>query len=304
MNEKNQIPESFWEELEEVYKLDILEKDAFYKNGHNKIPESFWNELQELYQLEEKNGVFGYNPEDEPENSVLEELDQAFIKIRESAKQIVETERKKNPHNPLFYPFSLLQPMNRERDEVHYTKTLAWLMNKNKPHSFRVEILKEIMLFFGFTDDNLDKYHVEAEVWDNEQKNRLDIAVMEEDQIIVAIEAKIDSEEGKKISKRENSQTFQLKAYDKWLDAFHPNCKTRIFLVVDGEIKVSSESWKIFSWKNVALTLLRFLEKNELLDLKYHYLGFFVASIIQDIYEIDSNNNFAIANLINMTREK
>jgi hypothetical protein len=297
MNEKNQIPESFWEELEEVYKLDILEKDAFYKNGQNKIPESFWNELQELYQLEEMNGVFGYNPEDEPENSVLEELDQAFIKIRESAEQTVNIEREKNPNNPLLYPFSLFQPMNRERDEVHYTKTLAWFMNHNP------EILKEILMLFKFNDENLNKYHVEAEVWDNEQKNRLDIAVMEEDQIIVAIEAKIDSEEGKKISKRENSQTFQLKAYDKWLNEFHPSCKTRIFLVVDEDIEISSDNWKKFTWKEVAITLLRFLEKNHLSHPEHHYLSFFLASIIQDIYEIDPNNNFAIANLINMTRE-
>jgi len=290
--------------LEEVYKLDILGKGTFDKNGQNKIPESFWNELQELYQLEEKNGVFGYNPANEPENSVLDELDQAIIKIRENAEQTVKIEREKNPNNPLLYPFSLFQPMNRERDEVHYTKTLAWLMNKNNPHGFKSEILKEIMLSFRFTDENLDKYRVEAEVWDNEQKNRLDIAVMDGDQIIVAIEAKIDSEEGKKISKRENSETFQLIAYDKWLDKHHLNCKTRIFLVVDEDIETSSKNWRKFSWKNVALTLLRFLEKNELPDPEYHYLSFFVTSIIRDIYEIDPKNNLAIANLINMTREK
>lgn len=294
MNEKNQIPENFWEELEEVYKLDISGKDAFDKNELNKIPESFWNELQELYQLEEKNGVFGYNPANEPENSVFEELEEFFDLINKKAKEIIEGNHK----NPLLYPFSLFRPMNRERDEVHYTKTLAWFMNHNP------EILKEIMLLFRFTDENLDKYRVEAEVWDNEQKNRLDIAVMDGDQIIVAIEAKIDSEEGKKISKRENSEIFQLKAYDKWLDKFHHNCKTRIFLVVDEDILISSPNWSIFTWKEVALTFLRFLEKNHLSHPEYHYLSFFVASIIQDIYEIDPKNNLAIANLINMIREK
>ncbi|HPS30240.1 MAG TPA: hypothetical protein PLZ43_08290 [bacterium] len=297
MNEKNQISETFWEELEEVYKLDILGKGTFDKNGQNKIPESFWNELQELYQLEEQNGVFGYNPENEPEDSVFEELEKFFDLINTKAIAII----KENPESPLLYPFSLFRPMNRERDEVHYTKTLAWFMNHNP------EILKEILMLFKFNDDNLNKYHAEAEVWDNEQKNRLDIAVMAGDQIIVAIEAKIDSEEGKRISKENGEETFQLEDYDEWLQVCHPKCekeKNRIFLVVDKDIEISSDNWKIFTWKEVAITLLRFLEKNHLSHPEHHYLSFFVASIIQDIYEIEPNNNFAIANLINMTREK
>lgn len=298
MNSNNQIPESFWKELEDLYNSEIGKEEVINKDEQNEISASFWNELQELYKFEEKSGIFEYNPQNEPENSTLEKLEKFFELINENARKVVDLEKQKNPHNPLFYPFSLFQPMNRLRDEVHYTKTLAWLMNYN------YEILKEIMLLFRFESDNFKKYHVEAEVCDNEQKNRLDISLMEEDQIIVAIEAKIDSEEGKKISKRENREPFQLKAYDKWLDELHPNCKTRIFLVVDENIEISSENWDVFTWKDVAITLLKFLKNADPATHDFHYLSFFIASIIQDIYEIDPKNNLAIANLINMTREK
>jgi hypothetical protein len=296
MNSKNQIPKSFWAELEEIYNLEIREKDTFDKNGQNQIPESFWFELQELYQLEERSGVFSYTPESEPENSVLEELEKAFERINDNAKEVVELEKHKNPNNPLFFPFSLFQPMKKERNEEHYTKTLAWIMNND------AEILKEIMVLFGFEIDSFKKHNVEAEVWSNRLENRLDIAVMDGNQIVVAIEAKVDSEEGKKSEKEE--EIYQLEAYDKWLDECHPICKTRIFLVVEKDIEISSENWEIFTWKDVAITLLKFLENDNPPTPDYYYVGFFVTSIIQDIYGIDPKNNLVTANFISLIKEK
>jgi len=294
------IPKEFWQELEEVYRAELLAADEEIEeeDGELVIPRGFWKELEAVYEEEFKAGAFDVK---EPEDDIFPQLQKALDEIVKEAAQTVEKARE-NSDSPLFLPFSLFEPMDRERDEVHYTKTLAWFMEKKNPHDFKDGVLKALLPIFPLEGDGFDSdnCHVEAEFWDEELKNRLDIAIMKGDRIIVAIEAKIDAEEGRRFSRKGEKVLTQLRAYDKWLDEKHPDSKNnRIFLVPDEDRDIGSEEWRKVSWRKVAKVLLEFLRTADQASTGYHYLRFFVASIIRDIDGVSPNNVVATASYLN-----
>lgn len=303
------IPKEFWEELEEVYRGEIAKVTSMpkEKKGEVSVPTEFWKELQTVYEEESKSGVFDYDPSKEPDDEILNQLESALENIRKKAAQEVAEERTRNSASPLFLPFSLFEPMNREHSEVHYTKTLAWFMNEENGHGFGNGVLTVLLPLFLDREKAIpaDGCDVKAEEWGDEKegkkgkKNRFDITIKRQtkdgNDFAVLIEAKVNAEEGEE----------QLARYERECKS----CEILVFLTPDGRKPKTAKKenrWIPLRWREIAAKLLEYLDTDKAKTAKaYHLLRFFVTSIIRDIDKIDAEENpVATAIYINALKEE
>lgn len=275
MTEKIKIPDNFWQELESVYfseKQDDLPLT---------IKKEFWEELYKIYTDESRSGSSAKAEFiKEPTDEELSELQKAIEFVVKRSSETVKEASDTNPDHPLFLPFSLFEPMGREQSEVHYTKTLSWLMEDAK-HGLGNRVFNCLFPLFHDADINLVKnYKVEAEKCETEErKNRFDIKIQGNfqsgEEFSIVIEAKINADEGEE----------QLKRYEEQC-----SLSTKlVFLTPDGREPKTTKNknrWKFISWQQIAINLLRFMESFKDKAEKpegFHLLKYFTAAIIREI---------------------
>jgi len=151
--------------------------------------------------------------------------------------------------------FNTFEVLGVQRRETIYTRTLAWLLDTNGTHglgaSFLESFIEQMNRLIG-NESKLDLTKIEIfqeHVFpQNEKKDRLDLLITGNDWLI-AIEAKINSSEGKNQTKRYGSQ-FEKDAYNKKQKIF-------LYLTIDNTAPDNSDSdnsknnateWKPVSW--------------------------------------------------------
>jgi len=274
LTERIKIPDNFWKELESVYSSEKQDDLPLIKK-------EFWEELCKIYTDESRSGSSAKAEFiKEPTDEELSELQKAIEYVVKVSKETVEKEKTENPNHPLFLPFSLFEPMGREQSEVHYTKTLSWLMEDAK-HGLGNRVFNCLFPLFHDADINLVKnYKVEAEKCEaEERKNRFDIKIQGNfqsgEEFSIVIEAKINADEGEE----------QLKRYEEQC-----SLSTKlVFLTPDGREPKTTKNknrWKFISWQQIAINLLRFMESFKDKAEKpegFHFLKYFTAAIIREI---------------------
>jgi hypothetical protein len=268
-SEKIKVPGSFWKELEAVYSSE----------SSLEIKKGFWEDLNAVY-LEECQNKSESLDSKEPSDSEFKEFQKALDRVVSESEKTVKREMEENPDHPLFLPFSLFEPMDKEQSEVHFTKTLVWFMKKDAKHGFEDGVFNCLFpLFYNECFDSVVSYDVESERCETEERrNRFDIKISgtfgNGKKFKIVVEAKVNAEEGEE----------QLKRYER-------ECSKDtklVFLTPDGRKPKTTknlERWKCISWQEIALNLINYMEtlKNKESKTGFHLLKYFTAGIIREI---------------------
>jgi hypothetical protein len=190
-----------------------------------------------------------------------------------------------HPDDPVLCQISLFRTMDVGRLETAHTRTLAWLLDKDKEHGFGDALLAALLQRLA-KPDRFDCLHVEAVdaevvIGASSVQSRLDVLAKgqweyagERTRWMLVIEAKVGAREGK----------GQLGSYDEWIHSHAAGRRMfRVFLTPNGDPPESgSEEWEP----------LRFLELVQVFQKVYyklkskpgfHFLRFYLAGVLQDI---------------------
>ncbi len=246
----------------------------FNNEGIMRLTKPFLKELDMVYQTCVKRNTT-VSEED------FKTIQKVLTRTEKHIKDKLIKEKTKFPENPIFAPFSLFEIFGKEYDELHYTKTLGWFLDKKNSHGFKDSLFKSLVPLFKLKNEVTD-YSVETELSDQEnKKNRVDIKIKgrldNNKSFTVIIEAKINSSEGKN----------QLERYDKEYCG-RKNCNF-IFLTLDGiQGKTDNKNkWQSVSWKEIAVRLLSILKEYKGNQPEgYEALRLYTASLLKDLYNI------------------
>lgn len=270
------IQPNFIKDLKFVYEQDRCK---------NALSGQFLSELSKVYLMEaaEKARTDEKYSTDDLLN-LGRQLEELRSSVQKKVNERIETLRENDRENPLFCHVSLYAPMDYGRLEVAHTRTFAWLLDPDKEHGFGDYLLKGLLPLFEITPDRqFEIKNVKSEQIhhgdDDEILGRTDIwieGIWDDDktQFLIVIEAKIDAHEGKD----------QLDRYEVAIK--RPNVKDvfRVFLTPTGH-KPESATGK--DWLPVSFSRLAGCLADASIDLKnkhgYHFLRFYIASIIRDI---------------------
>jgi hypothetical protein len=216
------------------------------------------------------------------------QLEDIRSSVQKKIKERIETLRENDRENPLFCHVSLYAPMDYGRLEVAHTRTLAWLLDPDKEHEFGDYLLKRLLPLFEIAPDRqFEIKNVKSEQildgGDDEILGRTDIwieGIWDDDKthFLIVIEAKIDAREGKdQLDRYEAAIKVAIKRHN-IEDVF------RVFLTPTGH-KPESATGK--DWLPVSFSRMAGCLADASIDLKnkqgYHFLRFYIASIIRDI---------------------
>lgn len=212
------------------------------------------------------------------------QLDELRLSVQNKVNERRETLRKNDPENPLFCHVSLYAPMDYGRLEVAHTRTLAWLLDPDKEHEFGDYLLKGLLPLFEIaTDRQFEIKNVKSEQIhygdDNAILGRTDIwieGIWNDDNkpFLIVIEAKIDAPEGKD----------QLDRYEDAIKKRNIEDVFCVFLTPNGRksVGITDKNWLPVSFIIIAGRLAA--ASRDLKDKQgYHFLRFYIASIIRDI---------------------
>jgi hypothetical protein len=182
--------------------------------------------------------------------------------------------------------FNVLRIMGVIRDELCHSDILAWLLDHQATHAqgnlgFRL-LLKDLNLPEGFANNN---YRVIRELAGRE--SRIDIVIEAEGEFIIAIENKVDSEEGEDQTKREWNDLVSRKK------ALKVKSEIAAFFLTPDETPCSSGNFKPISWQVIAEIFETFAEeaKPELVKMfAKHYAEILRRDIVTE-HAIDEEEN-------------
>ena len=189
--------------------------------------------------------------------------------------------------------FNTFEVLGVQKRETIYTRTLAWLLDTNGTHGLGTSFLESFIEQMNKLIENEGKLNLtQIEIFpehvfpDNEKKDRLDLLITGSDWLI-AIEAKINSTEGKNQTKRYGKQ-FEKETYNKKEKIF-------LFLTIDNSPPDNSDSdnsknnateWKPVSWLTlVAEPLAKTLSSKDRID---DTVKPFLLMFLDSLYQISS----------------
>jgi hypothetical protein len=269
------IQPNFIKDLKFVYEHDCCK---------NALSGQFLSELSKVYSMEAAEEA---RTDEEYSTDDLLNLGRRLEELRSSVQkkinERIEPLRENDPENPLFCNVSLYAPMDYGRLEVAHTRTLAWLLDSRiEEHEFGGSLLQALLPLFddGTKDREFQIIDVISEQIhydnDNEILGRTDIwieGIWKDDNnpFLIVIEAKIDASEGNN----------QLDRYEDAIKRRSIKHVFRVFLTPDGD-KPTKENWLPVSFSQIAGRLA--VASRDLKDKQgYHFLRFYIASIIRDI---------------------
>lgn len=252
----------------------------------NILSNQFLSELSKVYRMETSEDV---KTAEEYSTDELLNLGRKLEKLRSDVhnkvREKIEPLRKTDPENPLFCNVSLYAPMDYGRLEVAHTRTLAWLLDPRKEHGFGESLLHALFPLFAENEDDrpfkITGVRSEQTHYDNDNEilGRTDIWIEgnwshDVESFLVVIEAKIDAPEGKD----------QLDRYESAINGSNIEDVFRVFLTTNGREAEghTGRNWHPVSFSRIA-GRLAFASSDLKKKPGYHFLRFYIASIIRDI---------------------
>lgn len=218
----------------------------------------------------------------------MAEFESFLTKMRKNA--IAEAKKKKNSidrDHPMFGSINLLRPMGRGRDELSYTKLLAYFLNPKEKHGFDGKITHAFLKEIFYPEFEYDQISVVSEYYCNDG-SRVDIWIsgeyhdetVNEQNFLVIIEAKVDaSVEEKQLSK------YSDQAY-KWEKENSSWQVSKVLLIPGNNKSGNVKGWKKLLFFDVADLIWKAI-KDEKFKPGFHYAKFYLTSIYQDILGLD-----------------
>ncbi|MFA5731815.1 MAG: PD-(D/E)XK nuclease family protein [Acidithiobacillus sp.] len=241
--------------------------------------------------FKEMEAVIAYSP-DKATSINLEEFEEFLGKVR--VKAIEKAKKNKESlgvDHPMFEPVSLLRPIGRGRDELSYTKLLAYFLNPNENHGFGGKIAYAFLNEVFESEYEYDQIVVAGEYYCNTD-SRVDLWITGKygngssgkKDFLVIIEAKVGASVGA------TQLTRYSECANKWKSNNPSGMVRKILLIPDNKISDSIKEWRTLYFSSMTKLIWQAIrdEKNKH---GYHYARFYVASIYQDILDWESDQN-------------
>jgi hypothetical protein len=274
------LSQRFIDDLYVTHKTEVKSKQIY------KLPKQFLKELDGTYYSD-------YNIDRERTIDELNCLSDSMNTLRENCTKDVWEKvniiKERDPEDPLFCPVSLLGTMDYGHLEIAHTRTLAWLLNSEKPHGFD-HALSELFIRRIFKKMNKRFYPLQINRVESEKRfgkgtpegKRADIWIEgkwrggpdKNKEFLFVIEAKINAVEGER----------QLSHYDKILET---NKKAggiyKIFITTTGRKPLTTKKY----WTRISFLEICEIFRKVLPTLKekpgFHFLRYYIAGVLKDI---------------------
>ena len=208
----------------------------------------------------------------------------ALDKAQENAKSI-------DRDHPMFGPVNLLRPMGRGRDELSYTKLLAYFLNPEESHGFGGKITYAFLNEIFGSEFEYDQISVASEYYCNTDSRidlwitgEYDVGSPEKQKFLVITEAKVDA------SVDENQLSRYSECARVWVNDNPSGMVQKVLLIPDNKNSKGIKDWQELSFSNMA-NLIWGVIKDEKEQPGFHYIRFYLTSIYQDVLGWDLNQD-------------